>query len=156
MQKCLLITLTIMFLITCPALAEEPNLELLSDGELVSLISKFQVELFSRGIEMDSLIYPGVYVTSQDINAGHYICQCINVKYNMNIIIFESEDAYNVYLKSPRSTMGENFEAIYKNARSYQQLSEGGFAMLNLQDGMVLVIEYGIGKLDVNKSPWAP
>lgn len=64
--------------------------------------------------------------------------------------------AYNVYLKSPRSTMGENFEAIYKNARSYQQLSEGGFAMLNLQDGMVLVIEYGIGKLDVNKSPWAP
>lgn len=156
MKKLFLLILTMAMLLSIPVYADEIDLDVLSNDELVLLRSQVQAELNSRGFDTDSMIYPGVYVTGQDIKAGQYICLCVDAKYNMNIIIFETEDTYDAYFKTTRSTMGEEFRAIEMNAKSYQQIYEGDTAVINLRDGMVLMIEYGTGRLDINKSTWVP
>lgn len=96
-------------------------------------------------------IYPGIYVVGEDIDP-----QKVNIKCSSEYIqvsLFESKEKYLDYHKTERSTIGEESEAIEKYAESSVFFYENDITYANLQAGMIILVEDGIGEYSIADGP---
>lgn len=96
-------------------------------------------------------IYPGIYVVGEDISEGKINIRCDSDYLNMNL--FDSKDNYLNYHKTDRFTNGEEADAIEKYASSATFARKDDSAYVNLREGMVMMIEYGMGEYSVDEGP---
>lgn len=88
----------------------------------------------------DKKIPAGVYKVGDYIKEGTYVFQNQTETSYLKVVLFESEDSYNNYNKSERFTVGEESEAIEKNAWHDVYLNNGETVYMNLNAGSVLVV----------------
>lgn len=89
----------------------------------------------------------GAYFVGNDIKASHYLLACTETQYSMQVLLFESMEAYKAYHQTSRFTNGEASAAIEQNALYDCYLKAEEIVYLNLADGYVLLIDDGNGKL---------
>ena len=89
----------------------------------------------------------GIYFVGNDLDAAQYSLTCI-ASY-MQAIVFENFDTYKAYHQSSRFTGGEESEAIEKNALLSEYVYEDNSIALNLKEGNILLINDGIGSLEM-------
>ena len=89
-------------------------------------------------------ICSGVYVAGKDIAPGRYTFASTD---NAHVTVFKSVDAYEAYHTADRFTVGEEGEALEKNALSNEYLYGASTLAVNLKDGYVLMID-GRGSLE--------
>lgn len=118
------------------------NVILLDDG--ICEFTKFDPR------ESDT-IYSGIYVVGKDIDPSKLDIKCIGDY--LNITVFESRNSYLDYHKTSRFTIGEEADAIQAHAASTDFIYEGDSTYVNLQDGMILMVEDGTGEIAVDSGP---
>lgn len=96
-------------------------------------------------------IYPGIYVVGEDLNAEKINIKCTS-EY-MQVTQFASKDDYLGYHKMSRFTRGEESDAIEKYASSSDFIYTDESTYVNLQDGMVVMVEDGAGEYSVAEGP---
>lgn len=96
-------------------------------------------------------IYPGIYVVEEDLNAEKVNIKCTS-EY-MQVTQFASKDDYLGYHKMSRFTRGEESDAIEKYAASTDFIYTDESTYVNLQDGMVVMVEDGAGERSVAEGP---
>ncbi|MCM1233071.1 MAG: hypothetical protein NC489_23350 [Ruminococcus flavefaciens] len=93
-------------------------------------------------------IVPGTYEIGDYIANTNYLITCEETNYSMKVVVFENKEDYNNYQNSDRVTNGEELAAIEKNALYDYYLEIGETGYLGLDDGYVLLIDSGNGKLE--------
>lgn len=88
----------------------------------------------------DKKIPKGVYKVGDYIKPGSYVFQNQTETSYLKVVLFESEESYDSYNKSERFTVGEESEAIEKNAWQDVYLNNGETVYMNLKEGCVLVV----------------
>lgn len=96
-------------------------------------------------------IYSGVYVVGEDIAAGNLNIKCTSDR--MQVTVFETKDNYVSYHQTSRFTVGEESDAIEKYALSSDYIGKDKATSVNLKDGMILVVDNGIGEYSVDAGP---
>lgn len=122
----------------------------LREGFIV-LLDRGQCEFMEYDPATSQTIYTGVYVIGEDLNA-----EKININCSSNYIRvtqFKNKDNYLEYHKASRFTYGENSDAIEKYAESTDFIYTNDSIYANLQDGMVLMIDEGVGSYSVDGGP---
>lgn len=89
----------------------------------------------------DKKIPKGVYKVGDYIKPGTYVFQNQTETSYLKVVLFNSETSYDTYNKSERFTVGEESEAIEKNAWQDVYLNNGEAVYMNLKDGCVLVVD---------------
>lgn len=96
-------------------------------------------------------IYSGIYVVGEDIAAGNLNIKCTSDR--MQVTVFETKDNYVSYHQTSRFTVGEEADAIEKYALSSDYISKDKTTSVNLKDGMILVVDNGIGEYSIDAGP---
>jgi len=96
-------------------------------------------------------IYPGIYVVGEDIGEEKINIRCDSDYLNMTL--FDSRDNYLNYHKTDRFTYGEESDAIEKYAASVTYAQKDDSAYANLQEGMIMMIEHGMGEYSADEGP---
>ena len=96
-------------------------------------------------------LYPGIYVAGEDIATGNLNINSID--HGLLVTIFESIDAYKNYFQADRYTVGEESDAIEAHALSSTYLYTGNSTSIRLNEGMILMIDDGIGEYSVDEGP---
>ncbi len=95
-----------------------------------------------------SSIASGMYIVGDDLKAGSYTFTNKGEDSSMEIIIFETIDDYMGYYRtSPRSTIGEEDDAIQANSYYYTYVCPDETCSVNISDGNVLVMDQSYGSL---------
>lgn len=89
----------------------------------------------------DKRIPKGVYKVGDYIKPGTYVFQNLTETSYLKVVLFSSEESYDNYNKSERFTVGEESEAIEKNAWQDVYLNNGEAVYMNLEEGSVLVVD---------------
>ena len=89
----------------------------------------------------------GVYIAGDDLRTGQYQLTCTETDWSMHVVLFASRSAYEEYHKTDRWTVGEERRAIEQFALAEYDLEKDETGYLGLQDGTVLMLENGKGKL---------
>lgn len=146
-----LITLFLAFLLSFCAVASAEDLDLSSMNldELVELHKLLDAEIDARIGGKPSLIAGGVYTAGKTIKSGMYAITCSDV-YNedgMTIKMFTSQSAYMLYQNDTSSDYYVHLSLT---------LQKGQTMSVSLSDGMVLVIDGGVGMAEAFMPTWAP
>lgn len=96
-------------------------------------------------------LYSGIYVVGNDIAAGDIDIKC--TADGLRVVLFDSADKYAAYHKTSRFTVGEESDAIEANASSNNYVSEGKTTSIKLDEGMVMMIEGGVGEYSAAQGP---
>lgn len=152
MRKMITLALVSMLLICGTAHAEiSIDLTTMALDELVELHKFLDAEIDARiGCE-PSMIAGGVYTAGETIKAGAYVitCSAAYAEEGMVIQVYASHEQY----EKCRSVINQ-----YKD--DYQLFSEyiqpGQAVTISLADGMVLVIDGGVGIAESYVPTWAP
>lgn len=115
----------------------------LKDGNVLSIDDgSGELRKITKDVWAENDIHPrGIYYCSDDIDAGSHEITCAYGDYSLDITIFKSISIYDEYLTSPRSTLGEESEAIDKYAEFFEYLDSGESCHINIQEGCVIVID---------------
>lgn len=103
---------------------------------------------FDAQNNVDAELYSGAYFVGNDLKAAQYLLACNEADYSMQVIVFENIDAYKSYHQTSRFTNGEELAAIEQNALYDYYLKSEEQGYLGLENGYVLLINDGIGKLN--------
>ena len=98
--------------------------------------------------------YAGTYFIGKSIPVDTYISTCNSTDWSFNIIVFENQDDYLNYYRTDRGTYGDEYKAFEKNALLDFVISEKESCCLILSDGMVLVVDDGIGVMERINPVW--
>lgn len=110
----------------------------------------------SNSLDQNSLpAYPGVYFVGEYIKPDTYIVTCTETDWSQQIVVFETEEEYLNYHQTSRFTNGEESSAIEQNAMSDFYIDQDESCYLNLREGMVLMINDGVGVMDSVSTSWA-
>ena len=96
-------------------------------------------------------IYSGIYVIGKDFDENKINIKC-STDY-LKIVTFESKDTYLKYHKSNRFTNGEEAEALNANATTNDFIYKDDSTFVNLEDGMILMVEKGTGEYTLDSGP---
>ena len=145
-----LISLSLVFaMLFCGVANAEIDIELtlLSIDELIELHRLLIAEIEMRIGGEPSMIGGGVYIAGKTIKAGTYILTCSEAygDVGMTIQMFESKSAHSLFLGG-----------VTSNLLCSQSLQVGQSMSVSLADGMVLVIESGMGIVEAVSPAWAP
>lgn len=152
MRKMIALALVSLLLICGTASAETSiDLSTMSLDELVELHKLLDAEIDARiGVE-PSMIAGGVYTAGETIKAGAYVitCTAAYAEEGMAIQVYASHAQYD----ECRSVLNQ-----YKD--DYQlfagHILPGQSVTVSLSDGMVLVIDGGVGLAEAIAPAWAP
>ena len=100
-------------------------------------------------------VYSGIYTVGDNLDAGSYTLTCTETSYALKVVVFDSIESYNNYYAAERVTNGEESSAIEQNAISDFYIDQDESCYLNLREGMVLMIDDGVGLADVVSTSWA-
>lgn len=117
----------------------------------VILLDDGMCEFNKYDANSSTTIYSGVYVVGEDIAAGNINIKCTSDR--MQVTVFETKDNYVSYHQTSRFTVGEESDAIKKYALSSDYIGKGKATSVNLKDGMILVVDNGIGEYSVDAGP---
>lgn len=117
----------------------------------ILLLDDGQCDFTKYDPTVSQTVYPGIYVVGEDLNVEKINIKCTSE--NMQVTQFENKDRYLEYHKTSRYTRGEESDAIEKSAKSTDFISTGESTYVNFQDGMVIMIEDGIGEYSVAEGP---
>ena len=109
-----------------------------------------------QGDNSTIFLYSGLYFIDNDINESRYAFTCIETSFGMSVIVFENRNTYLGYFRTYRSTNGEENAAIEQNALISLYIYEGQTCFLNLNPGMVVLLNNGNGILETAIVNWAP
>lgn len=90
----------------------------------------------------EKTIPKGVYKVGDYIKAGSYMIQNQTEDSYSNIIMFSTEESYDNYVQSDRSTLGKESDAECTYAYQNVFLSNNEETYMNLENGNVIVVEY--------------
>jgi len=130
------------------------NVLMFSDG-IGNLEAQNDVAVDTSGVSNAIYLYSGIYFVGDDINAGNYAFTSMETGFGMRVVVFENKNNYLDYFRTGRSTHGEERTAIEKNALTSFYIHEGQICILNLRDGMVLLLKNGSGILETANQSWA-
>lgn len=99
--------------------------------------------------------YPGVYFVGEYLKPDTYIVTCTETDWSQQIVVFGTKEEYLNYHQTSRFTNGEESSAIEQNAMSDFYIDQDESCYLNLREGMVLMINDGVGVADVVSTSWA-
>lgn len=99
MKKVLVIFLLVLTILSIPVLADGFDFSEMSDEELLALSDAVSVEMQSRGISENPILYNGWYTTGRDISAGSYIITNIGDVAG-EIGVFPDENSYAKYTET--------------------------------------------------------
>lgn len=99
--------------------------------------------------------YPGVYFVGEYLKPNTYIVTCTETDWSQQIVVFETKEEYLNYHQTSRFTNGEESSAIEQNAISDFYIDQDESCYLNLREGMVLMINNGMGLADIVNTNWA-
>ena len=117
----------------------------------VILLDDGMCEFNKYDANSSTTIYSGVYVVGEDIAAGNLNIKCTSDR--MQVTVFETKDNYISYHQTSRFTVGEESDAIEKYALSSDYIGKDKATSVNLKDGMILVVDNGIGEYSVDAGP---
>lgn len=98
--------------------------------------------------------YPGVNFVGEYLDPNAYIVTCTETDWSQQIVVFETKEEYLHYHQTSRFTNGEESSAIEQNAISDFYIDQDESCYLNLREGMVLMIDDGVGLADVVSTSW--
>ena len=155
MKKVLIIMCAAILFLT-PAFAEDYDFSEKKLDELIMLRSRIDEEITTRIGTNNSMIYMGSYLVGTDIKAGRYLITCTkeneNATNGMVIVVFRSDEAYEA--NYPTSYVYGDYR---DNADVFIGIDEGESALLSIQDGDHLVINWGQGTCIPYQAPsWQP
>lgn len=151
-MKKLIALLLVSLLALCPAaMAEGIDLKGMTLDELIALHAAIDAEIDARiGCE-PSLIAGGVYTAGETIKTGVYVITCTNAygEDGMTITVYANHEQY------------EKCRSVINQYKDDYQLYAGSIAVeqavtVSLADGMVLVIDGGIGLVEAITPTWTP
>ncbi len=122
----------------------------LQEGYIV-LLDNGQCEFTEYDPATSQTIYSGIYVIGEDLNAEKINIKCSSSY--MRVTQFKSKDNYLEYHKASRFTYGENSDAIEKHAESTDVIYTNDSTYANLQDGMILMVDEGVGNYSADEGP---
>lgn len=122
----------------------------LRDGYII-LLDDGRCEFSKYDVSAAQALFSGIYVVGEDINADKINVKCMSDY--LKVTLFESKDKYLEYLKTSRFTVGEELNAINRYAESTDFIYTDDSTYAKLQDGMVVMIEEGIGEYSVDIGP---
>lgn len=117
----------------------------------VILLDKGMCEFNKYDANSSTTIYSGVYVVGEDIAAGNLNIKCTSDR--MQVTLFETKDNYVSYHQTSRFTVGEESDAIEKYALTSDYIGKDKTTSVNLKDGMILVVDNGVGEYSVDAGP---
>lgn len=119
--------------------------------DYIILMDKGQCEFNNYSLADSKTIYSGVYVVGEDIDPEKINIQCTTEC--LQVTLFGEKDKYINYHKTNRFTVGEESDAIDKYSDSTDFIRTNDYAYANLKDGMVMLVEDGIGDYSMDKGP---
>lgn len=100
-----------------------------------------------------SSIASGMYIVGEDLKAGSYTFTNRGEESSMEVVIFETLDDYIAYYRtSPRSTIGEEDDAIQTNSYYYTYVYPEDSCTVNVSDGNVLLMDQSYGSFSSDES----
>lgn len=96
-------------------------------------------------------LYTGIYVVGKDISSGGIDIKC-TTDY-LKIVVFENLGKYSEYHKADRYTIGQESDAIERYCLNKEFIYKKGSASVNLKDGMILMIDEGVGQFTADSGP---
>lgn len=107
---------------------------------------------FGKYNAIDSnVLHSGIYVVGKDIPAGS-----LDIKGTtdyLQVVVFDSIEKYSTYHKTDRFTVGEESDAIEANASDSDYIYGDDITSVRLDEGMVLMIDDGVGEYSIDQGP---
>lgn len=98
-----------------------------------------------------NVLHSGIYVVGKDISAGNLDIKC-TTDY-LQVVVFENSEKYTEYHKTSRFSVGEESDAIEAYSASSDFVYKDDTTSVNLQDGMILMLDDGTGEYSVDSGP---
>lgn len=141
-KVCLLVTL-VLVVFAFSSVAEQIDLKSMSDDELIAMKDAISEEMIERGIEIDTVFYPGTYVCGVDIRPGVYYLYGRSDNMIFTVARYKTEE---------NAKNGHNGDKAYvKHDETYR---------LDVKDGDVFVVDLlgmiGVIGIRTTKPVWAP
>lgn len=138
------------------ALKEGYILMIKSGTGSLEMVGNESVDSTSNPLNPNSLpAYPGVYFVGEYLKPDAYIVTCTETDWSQQIVVFETKEEYLNYHQTSRFTNGEESAAIEQNAMSDFYIDQDESCYLNMREGMVLMINDGVGVMDSISTSWA-
>ena len=122
----------------------------LKSGNII-LLDDGMCEFTKYSTSNDDTLYSGIYIVGEDIQSNKYDIKCTS-NY-MQITIFENKEKYLEFHKSDRFTRGEQADAIQKHSLITEFIYNDSIVSADLTEGMIVMIEDGIGKYTIDEGP---
>lgn len=122
----------------------------LKEGNII-LLDNGKCEFTKHDTSSSNILHSGIYVAGEDINSAKIDIKCTSDW--LQITIFENKYKYLSYHKTDRFTGGKEADAIEKNALSTDYIYTDNIASIDLEDGMILMIEDGTGEYSIDEGP---
>lgn len=107
---------------------------------------------FNKYDALDSnKLYSGIYVVGKDIKSGRVDIKCISN--SLEVVVFESDQKYSEYHKTSRFTVGEESDAVEKYSMDNDYIYNNDSKSVDLKDGMILMVDNGVGEYSFDKGP---
>ena len=117
----------------------------------IIVLDKGMCEFNKFNVKESNSLYSGVYIVGKDIDAGNININCPNE--GIKVTIFENRNKYSDYHKSNRYTVGEESDALANNSLSSNYIYTGKSYSIRLEEGMILLINDGVGEYSIDKGP---
>lgn len=127
MKRVIALIISLVFLGSA-AMAEIPDVELLSNEDLVKLLYYAQNEIVARGIEKSSFVEQGVYVAGKDIPVGMYLCESAADK-GSGLFAVYPKDCWNL----PSKAKIYDAASVKRESTYYISLDEGDILTIPYQ-----------------------
>ncbi|MCC8046570.1 MAG: hypothetical protein LIP12_13925 [Clostridiales bacterium] len=135
------------------------NYYLYEDEQIYVNLKKGNILLLDDGMcefsryttETSSILYSGLYIAGEDI-----VCEKMNIKCTsdyLTVTVFDNTEDYLAYHKTDRFTVGEESDAIAEYSASNDFIYNDYSTYVNLQEGMILMVEDGTGEYSVDAGP---
>lgn len=121
----------------------------LQNGNII-LLNNGKCE-FTKHDNLSSTLYSGLYIAGEDITCGKLDIKCTSDY--LQVTVFENKDKYLDYHTSSRFTNGEEDDAIEKYSISTDFIYTDNITSIDLSDGMILMVENGIGEYSIDDGP---
>jgi predicted small lipoprotein YifL len=150
---CLLLVLVLMFgIVGCGATSSVET----EDTKKASAVDSKTENTSVKNEDETKRLFSGIYYVGTDIEPGQYILKSLESDYSMDILLFETGEKYDGYLAAPKTTLGEESQAINGFCLHSSYIEHDEEYYLNLKDGNVLSLDDGSGELrKIVKGGWA-
>ncbi len=115
----------------------------------VLLLDNGLCEFYRYDVSSSNTLYSGLYVVGEDISANNANIECITSY--LKITVFENTDRYLAYHQSKRTSSGEERDAIENNSIYSEFIYKNDIVSIDLEDGMILMLDDGIGEYTTNE-----